>query len=322
MFAELSWIGSPSDADVILDIVKVLTGETSVSNLSSSVSLGGSNIASTYPAGWEIVDSDTGVANEYILRAPIVNDPTVFKYVAIRKAGSTLYFSIMQLYTEIGNTRYRETTAYSMSLFRSNIQSYGDGVQTVAIFSSARYIGIRASGYYYDISFPCMEITQTHPSIQIPNNFSAVPMVCMGNSALISDRLTYYYTRMVQILPKNSTVDYLFNQEIRAIATHQRPSCIDTNTEFDSFSTDLGRDSSNNRYYGLHLILFERRDLVSGIIGTSEVSDVWFAQGQSVAGFEDKTLHTLDSPDDLRCLWFKTNSIANGSAPRIFIRAE
>lgn len=321
MFAELSWTGSPSDADATLDIVKVLTGETDLNNLSSFINLGASSIASTYPAGWEIVDDDTGVVNEYILRAPIVNDPTTFKYVAIRKAGAVLYYSVMGLYVVSTKARLYETTAYPTGLFRTNVQSYGDGIQTVAIFSSARYIGIRASGYYYGICFPCMEITQTHPSIKVPNSAYIVPAVCIDDYALLSDRLTYYYTRIPRIHPKNAGV-LLDNQEIRALATHQRPSCVTTNTEFDSFSTDLGRDSLDNRYYGLHLILFERRELVSGIIGTSEVSDVWFAQGQAVAGFEDKTLHTLDTPDDVRCLWFKTNSIINGSSPRIFIRAE
>jgi len=322
MFAKIGWTGSPSNANFISDIVAIFTGETNKSNLSTDVALGATSIISVYPAGWDIYDSSTGVADEYILRAPTVDDATQYKYCRMKVTGTTtrqFVSSVMEDWDAGSNTPTNETTATSMTLLRTNIQSYGDTAQLVTLFGTARYMAVRATGYQYFTCFPCVEISRIHPSLAIGTG--RVPCVNMDDSALTVDNLASYVTYIPRILDDAGSTD-LTNQAIRALATHMRPSCLDTSTEFDSLSTDVGYDSSNVAYYGIHLILFERRDLVGGMIGTSEPAKLWYAQAEVVTGFENETLHELDAVDDLRCMWTKTNLVTNGTYPRIFIQAE
>jgi len=322
VFAEIGWTGSPSSATFAADIVAVLTGETDENNLSTDVVPGASSIIATIPAGWTIYDSATGVADEYILRAPTVDDATQYKYTRIKVTGTTtrtITCSTMEDWNPTTNVATNETTAGSMSLLRTPIGSFGDTVQIVTLIATARYIAIRATGYLYTTIFPCVEISRIHPSLAIGTG--RVPAVTMDDATLTNDNLVTYNTYIPRILDENGTAD-ITNGAIRALATHQRPSCVDTATEFDSLSTDVGYDSGGTPYYGIHLILFERRDLVGGIIGTSEVSKLWYVQAEVVAGFEDKTTHELDAPNDLKCLWTKTNLVTDGTYPRIFIEHE
>lgn len=322
MFAELAWLSSPSNASFIADIVAVITGETDKNNLSSDIVLGATSIVSVVPAGWEVWDDDTGVADEYILRAPTVDDPTQYKYCRLLITGSTtrtLSSDIMEDWNPGSNTATNQTNARLMTLMRTPVQTYGDTAQIVTVMATARYIIIRQTGYNFFTTFPCIEIDRIHPSLAIGTG--RVPAVHLDDVSLTNDNLTTYNVGIPRILDDAGTTDITgTTAPIRVLATHQRPSCVDTNTEFDSLSTDVGYDSGGVPYYGVHLMLFERRDLVAGIIGVSAVSNIWMMQAEVVTGFEDKTTHDLDGIDDVRCMWTKTNLVTSGFYPRFLIK--
>lgn len=325
MFAEIAWSGTPSNATFIADIVAVLTGETDTDNLSDDIITGqqGTNIVSTIPAGWEVWDNSTGVNDEYVLRAPTIDDPTQYKYCKLKVTGSTtrtLSHSIMEGWDVGSNAPTNITVVPAFSFIRTPIFSFGDGQQRVTVMATARYIIIRATGYQFNTTFPCIEIDRINPSLAIGTG--RVPAVTLDELTLINDNLTTRNTYMPRVLNDTGAVDFFGTSGIRTLATHQRPSCYDTSTEFDSLSTDVAYDSGGNPFYGLHLLLFEYRGVVPGIIGTSNIAKIWYVQAEVVTGFEDKTLHTLDTPDDLRCMWTRTNLVASGAYPRFFIEAE
>ena len=117
MHATIAWEGSSSLSAGNLtlaasDIIAVLTGETDKNNLSAMNSPGGTSIASTYPAGWTVWDSDTGTLNEWVIRAPTVDDGTQYKYVKLRFYTSSSYLYIgSQLIEDWNHTTITATNA-------------------------------------------------------------------------------------------------------------------------------------------------------------------------------------------------------------------
>jgi len=309
--------------DMGSDIVAILTGETDKNNLSATASLGAIQIASTYPAGWTVWDDDTGTANEWVLRAPCDGDAAQYKYVKLRfYVSSTWSFvgtQLMEDWNPSTNTATNACTEQPQGLMRHPPTSYG--AQVLDIMSSNRYMIFRtqASSQGDHTMFPALELTRLHPCLGVGNGY--LPAVQADASFYESDNLTTYRADIPRILDDAGTTD-LTNQSIRFLATHSRPSVADTTTEFDSIITDVGYNSVGTPYYGLHLFLAERRELIGGNIGTSEVSNIWFMQGGVLAGFEDLSLHTLDTTDDIRCMWMEKNTVLNGGDPRLMIRAE
>lgn len=68
-------------SDVVSDVVKVLTGETNKANLSAQVVQEATTIISTQAAGWAV--EQTVSPTDVVLKAPISDDNTKFKYIRI-----------------------------------------------------------------------------------------------------------------------------------------------------------------------------------------------------------------------------------------------
>jgi hypothetical protein len=322
MHATLAWQGASSlnVAQAAGDIIAVLTGETDKNNLSAMNLPGGTSIASAYPAGWTIWDDDTGTANEWVLRAPTVDDATQYKYVKLRFSTSSSYLycghRVMEDWNPTTNTATNMCTEDNVNYNRFPTNSYSNG--TMEIIATTQFIFFRSNLYGLQSAFPCMEISRNHPSLQIGTG--RVPAVHIAANAFGDTAINDRYARIPRILDGAGTAD-LTDVDTLCINGGGRPSTNISN-EFDNLSAEIAYDDSSNPSYGIQQILFERRDLVGAVFGDSTVAEVYLMQGEVVAGFEDRTLHTLDTTDDVRCMWYDTSNVTTHGNMRIIVQAE
>lgn len=83
MYAVYGWQAGATLANVMADIVAVLTGTTDKTLLSADCAQAATSInASVYPAGWTAFDTNTG-ANTKVLRSPLPDDPTKYMYLIL-----------------------------------------------------------------------------------------------------------------------------------------------------------------------------------------------------------------------------------------------
>lgn len=323
MHATLAWQGSLNINEAASDIIAVLTGETDKNNLSPMNLPGGTTIASSFPAGWEIWDDDTGTIDEWILRAPTVDDATQYKYVRMRFYNSSSYLTmehqLMEDWNPTTNTATNAVVQFTIRTARHPATSYGPN-NTTEVIATARYILIRSNLYASNVvcGFPCIEITRTHPCLEIGTG--RIPAVQMNNGALAVTNFTTYNSDIPRILDDAGTTD-LAPQDLRNTNSGVRPSTNISN-EFDNLTADIAYDNAGNPSYGIHAIVFDRRDLVGQVCGDSSASDLFIMQGEIVTGFEDRTLHTLDLTDDRRLIWDAWNNVTTHGNVRYVIQAE
>jgi hypothetical protein len=90
MFTVYNYAAGATQANVLSDIVKLLTGETNKANLSAACVQANTSILSTVAAGWSVWDASAGT-NIQCLRA-INQDASTYKYYLLQ-FGSTTAFS-------------------------------------------------------------------------------------------------------------------------------------------------------------------------------------------------------------------------------------
>ena len=320
MHAIIAWQNNLNASQAAGDIIAILTGETDKNNLSAQNLPGGTTIASTIPAGWEIWDAATGVTNEWVLRAPTIDDPTQYKYLKLRFFSSSSYLyivhSIMEAWDVATNTPTNETTDVQLNYSRFPTNSYSNN--TMQIVATAQFIIFRTDNYADTCCIPIMEISRTHPCLAIGTG--RVPAISMLTGMFVATNLTTYNARIPRMLDDAGTTD-LINVSLRATNNGVRPQLMLSN-EYDNITQDIAYDSDGNPFYGVQLLLFERRDLIGQVCGDSSASDFYIMQGGVLAGFEDQTLHTLDTPDDRRVFADLYDQFTSHGNIRYMIRAE
>jgi len=317
--------GSPTAANFGSDIVALLTGETDKNNLIAALP-GATEIFSVYPAGWEMFDSDTGTADEWVLRSACDGDPAQFKYLRLRFfiGASTIMridSSVMEDWNPTTNTATNETTTDEISTFRMPISSWGDGVQIFDIFATNRYVTWRNTGYTGiapSMGLAALEITRTHPCLAVGSGY--VPVITTIDSWYTGTSFTSQFNaRIPRILDDIGTTD-LINKALRIGNTSSRGEHV-TN-EYDNLSTAIVYDNAGNPFYALNLIHVEKYEDVGAPIGSSALGPIYSMEAGIVAGFESDTLHTLDTPNDLRLIWPEWNISTSKGQPKFLFRNE
>lgn len=322
-FDGTSSLGTTNLARAASDIIAILTGETDKNNLSLMTSPGGTSISSTYPAGWEIWDDDISgtYPNSWILRAPTVDDPAQYKYVKLEFFTSSSYlyvqYSVMEYWDPVTNTPTNICTTWNVNLTRHPTNSYGPN-NTLEIMATAQYIIFRANIYSSTWCIPAIEISRIHPSLGIGTG--RVPVCMINQNGFAATNFTTYSARIPRILDDAGTAD-LTNQDIRVTNGGGRGS-TNVSNEFDNIVAEVAYDDSGTPYYGVQQMIFERREIIGTPCGDSSAADLFIMQGGVLAGFEDRTLHTLDTTDDRRCMWFDDDAIITHGDCRWIIRAE
>ncbi len=154
MYAKLQISGTATAAQVVTDIVAVLTGTTDVNELSAQIVNANSQIISTDPAGWTLVGDYLTTGK--VLSAPVADNASQYKYVAIFTSGSSVAYQLGEGYNAGGKTL---TTATASPGLISNHSSaavtfpHGQTTFDLYITASARHIGFHtlsnSNGSYY-----------------------------------------------------------------------------------------------------------------------------------------------------------------------------
>ncbi|MBF0436441.1 MAG: hypothetical protein HQL77_13835 [Magnetococcales bacterium] len=136
MFAKYVYNGGATAANITIDIVKILTGETNLANLSAQCNTAKSYITSTIAAGWSVHDASAGT-NAQCLKAATY-DGLGYKYATISNDGTLLYMKVYGYWNAA-------THAGSYLSYSSDISNYCQKVDLtnggiVWIGSSARFI--------------------------------------------------------------------------------------------------------------------------------------------------------------------------------------
>ncbi|MBF0146353.1 MAG: hypothetical protein HQL84_10070 [Magnetococcales bacterium] len=149
MYCRYAYDAGATYANFVADMVKLFTGETSLSNLSAQCNLARSELITTVPAGWSLHDAAPG-GNFQVLKAPWA-DNLGYKYA---KVGSLLDsgspVNICHGYETWDATSHAGTGLSYLSdsgIYAQRFDPNGSGV--LYLFSSARFmmmLGVTASG--------------------------------------------------------------------------------------------------------------------------------------------------------------------------------
>jgi hypothetical protein len=322
-------VASPSAANFGADVVAVLTGETNKANLSADCSQTNTSIVDTvHPAGWTVWDSATGTSDEWVLRAPCDGDASKYKYLRMRFYISSGYMRIDTRLMEGWNT---STNAATNSCSVTNmthvgpripITTYGDFIQAMDVMSSEHYIFFRDTGYSAtngrSYMMPCLELDRIHPCLAVGSGYLPAVQVELSWDAATS--ITSYQGQMCRVIDDAGTAD-IQPLDVRVLSTLVRPSNL-RSSEFDNADIIASYDDSSVASYELYAFLVERRDLVAGIIGISDLAEVYYWQAGTLSGFEDDTTHELDAANDLRLSGLHWDQVAATGSGRILFRND
>lgn len=131
-------------ANILADLVAILTGETDVNTLSASCNKAFTTIESITPSGWTLHDAAAG-PNAQCIKAPLADDPETFKYVVIDT--NTAGYVLTKVYEAWNATTHVGTNP----AFNSDVVGYAQRISTtvagfIHIFSTARFL-LLASRY-------------------------------------------------------------------------------------------------------------------------------------------------------------------------------
>lgn len=138
--------------DIMSDIVAVLTGETEVTNLSDSTRKEECEIVSTTAAGWLLHDQVS--SSNIVLKAPIVDDPSTFKYIRIFATGNRILIKFYESWDEVNHTGL-EFAGHVTNLYIA-YESDTDLYQEVLISASARHF--IATNIFNNLKLPISDI--------------------------------------------------------------------------------------------------------------------------------------------------------------------
>jgi len=123
MYAVYNYQPNSTTANVLSDLVALLTGTTDPASLSSDCVTGNTSVTALDAAGWEVYDNDTGTTDRVILRA-LSQDGIVYNYVQLTLTTTTLNITTMESWNSATNTA--TNYAYSQG-FISTISTNGGG---------------------------------------------------------------------------------------------------------------------------------------------------------------------------------------------------
>ncbi|MBF0182523.1 MAG: hypothetical protein HQM03_21105 [Magnetococcales bacterium] len=138
MNSKYSYLAGATAANILSDLVAILTGETNVNALSASCNKSFTTIESITAAGWTLHDAAAGT-NAKCLKAPLADDPATFKYVVLDT--NTAGYVITKVY----ETWNASTHAGTNLAFNSDVVGYQQRVSTtvagsIYLFATARFM--------------------------------------------------------------------------------------------------------------------------------------------------------------------------------------
>jgi hypothetical protein len=321
--------GTPLIAEIGADIVAVLTGETDKNNLvCANIVLANTSITANTPAGWELWDSGWAT-NQYVLRAPTVDDPTQFKYIRlVFSTFSSIYYSCvvygMDSWNNVSHTATNETSALSSNMMRYPSATYG--VQPMLFYATERFIWFSpttpGTSQVNDSQFWCLEVDRVHPCLGI------------GKGRIPSFQVGAWYNNTSSSNPLGRIPRFIDDEGATELTNVQlfpfvnnTPHCFFTTSPGLSVMSQLGIDRATDKdgavYYGAYQLQFERHQLYGGMAGTSILSNIYIMMGDgggAVGPVNDEIVYLKDV-GTMRVRHAQADLSGDGS-PRYLFRVE
>lgn len=129
MFSKYVYVVGATQANVMEDLVAILTGTADKQLLSASCDKTNTSIDATTPAGWAMHDSVAGT-NAKCLKAPLADNANAFKYVVVDT--NTLVSGIVTVLTKVYETWNAGSHTGTNIAFNSDVTAYNQRVSNTA----------------------------------------------------------------------------------------------------------------------------------------------------------------------------------------------
>ncbi len=182
MYAVYNYAAGSTQANVLSDLIKLITGETNKANLSANCVQANTSITSTVAAGWTVWDAAAGT-NQQVVRA-LCQDGTTYKYYRLNFSSTTAFAgSIAEAWNDTAHTG---TNVYAAGGSTWNATAGG----YFYLYVTPRNILIvsYSSSTWQNTPGNCHEVTRD----TIPSSYP--PFICPASSSAVLD-VTAYFTR-------------------------------------------------------------------------------------------------------------------------------
>lgn len=223
MYANLPYNAPDANtaANLVSDVVKVLTGTTDKTQLSSSINQAGASIVSTIPGGWTLHDDVNSLKK--VVKAPISDDPSKFKYVLVESSSGIIFIESYKSWNNVSHTgvKYKRfngaTEQTTVGYNTSNMIAYaigaGNASGSIYISSSANHVAGMAvyntGGAVYGLSL-ITERTRMSPWDTVANGYDPIVYTCnnIGGGEIGSNANRFLNS---PVGPLTSTTDFDFS---------------------------------------------------------------------------------------------------------------
>lgn len=179
MYAKYVYNSGTTQADMLADLIAILTGETVIANLSASCNKATTELLTTISAGWTVHDSSPGGSHRVILKAPYVDAIAGDKYLEIFVSSTTdLFFYVWETWDAVAHTGTNKTANGTTSDQRLDLSNGGN----LYLASSARFmICFSQTGPYYGDGGSGATLVAEYSRLQPWNSAdSGYPAVCLA----------------------------------------------------------------------------------------------------------------------------------------------
>ncbi|MBF0140066.1 MAG: hypothetical protein HQL74_07285 [Magnetococcales bacterium] len=291
MHAILEWASGATRANIVNDIVLVLTGTTDKASLSANLTQANSSITSSVAAGWTLHDASAGT-NIQCVKAPIADDGAAYKYVCIDHSTTSelklVGYDSWNASTHVGTGKYTGSDLAAHSQ-QSTPASY---VIKMRIYASARCIIILAyrSGTRYGATngggpTGIFERSRTQPWDTVGNGYIPSVWSNLGSFVTSSTPTTCSSHATAKNYAGTNVQGYLNPCTIGVSANY-----FTTASEFPSSASAFFKNASGSDTIPMFPIWFTNPGTFVAPLGDiSSISDVWTVPRGPMADFDEFT---------------------------------
>lgn len=141
MYAVYSYVAGATQANVLADIVAILTGTTNPASLSAACDTANTSITATVAAGWTVHDA-AFATNKQVIKSAYVDNPSQFKYAVLDHSNS----GYLQLFIaeDVNSTTHVATNLSGNAAATAYQPRNGTAAGKFHLWSSARFMAIAA----------------------------------------------------------------------------------------------------------------------------------------------------------------------------------
>ncbi len=284
MHTTYKYIPGATPANILTDLIAILTGETNPANLSADCDQANTTISTTVSvAGWTVHDSAASATSQ-VIKAPYVDDGTAFKYLEI-KIDSYIETWGYETFDEVNHTGTNKTGNTTSSYYYQSFDESNGG--TIHLFSSPRFIAYSSQesngwGGYYDGMTIAAEHSRNQPWNTIASGYPAFALLFTGY--LFSGYEANYFTRVKDVL----NADLVGSNAKSYIATS---GCsyndLSSSSHFPVGTETKVYDDTDQRlvpFFPIELVNSPKYSVRVGDIST--ISNIWIAPKNLLANLE------------------------------------